>query len=477
MRALRARVSVKIGLAVAALVVAVAFGQWLSFRTVLEAHHRSIRDSTLEPGIALAQRAVRWEEGRASLPDLATRADPGFALALYDDRGVLLDTSAGALEIPTQLPEEVLRRTEARVHSFEHIYEPTLTSDTGVIAILDGGGPASGGAPRYVAFFEVAAQRAWARVRLESLVLLLLFLPFAALATTFVLARVIRTRIRRAQQVVHRIAEGDLEVRLPPLSDDEVGELVSDFNRMTDRLEALVSTMREQEGQRRRLFAAFTHELNTPLTNVLGYLESLQLSDVDEDPDTRRRYVSVAFEQARALESLAADIETLSRLDFEGVKLEREDHDLVELTRAQIAALARRAEARGVRLEVVVPEDTPALLASVDALRVGQVLRNVLDNAIRHSPADEAVTVHVRGDEREVSVEIRDLGDGIAAEHLAHLGEPLYRVDPSRTRGTGGRGLGIAIARGLAQAHGGSLEIESEVGRGTAVRIVVPRAT
>ena len=119
MRGLRERVSVKIGVAVALLVVAVAFGQWLSFRTVLETHHRSIRDSTLAPGIALAQRAVRWEQGRASLPQLGSQADPGFALALYDARGTLLDASTEALDVPASLPAEVLQRVEARAHVFD----------------------------------------------------------------------------------------------------------------------------------------------------------------------------------------------------------------------------------------------------------------------------------------------------------------------------------------------------------------------
>jgi two-component system sensor histidine kinase BaeS len=221
---------------------------------------------------------------------------------------------------------------------------------------------------------------------------------------------------------------------------------------------------------RRRSFADWTHEITTPLSSVLGYLESLQMPGFDEA--TRARYVDTAYERALALRALTDDLATLSQLDFDGLRLDRVPVDVPLLVELETRALAPSAGAAGV--ELAVGAIAPGLALLGDRQRLGQVLRNVLTNAIRHTRPGARVELRALAQGDRVAIEIEDHGSGIAAAHLAHLGERFYRPDGSRDRRTGGRGLGLAIARGIVEAHGGTLAIHSQLGVGTRVTIAIP---
>jgi signal transduction histidine kinase len=274
-----------------------------------------------------------------------------------------------------------------------------------------------------------------------------------------------RASLREIESVVHRIADGDLSVRLPIRSDDEVGRLVTDFNRMADslaqRLEDLERTEAQRsrlEAQRSRMFAAFTHEISTPLTSVLGYLESLRMPDIDGDEATRRKYVEIAHTQARALDALAEDLATISRLDYEGLPLTKSMIDLGSIAKRELVAFEARARERGVSITLASEGE---VTTSADAQRIGQVVRILVDNALRYTPDGGNIELRAERRGEQLALQIEDAGHGVPAEHLERLGEPLYRVDASRTRGTGGRGLALSIARGIAHAHRGELVFAS----------------
>ena len=465
MRALRARVSSKIGLAVAGLVALVAIGQWVVFRGTMELYGHDIRARLVRPGIALVAalaRSIGPDEARLrrELGDVE-----GFTVALYDHDGRVLARSHADVAAHA-LGADVRARADAAPGEMILLGAANLDAPTAAIAAVEDGGRVA-----YVGLFDQGAAATILAVRLRAAMGMMLMLSILALAVTGLIAAWIRRSIQRTQRVVAAIADGALDRRLPAAGDDEVGALVADFNRMSDRIEDLVGTLRDEQDRKRRLFAAFTHELNTPLTSVLGYLESLGMPDIDADPETRRRYVAIAHEQARALDALADDLETLSRIDLEGIGLERASVDLPAVVRAEIEAMSPRAADAGVAIEL----DAQPVLAEVDRRRIGQVLRNLIDNAIRHSPRGSAVHVAVRREESGPVLEVRDRGEGIAPEHLPHLGEPLWRADPSRTRGTGGRGLGLAIARAIVEAHGARMTIDSVLGEGTTVRVELAR--
>ena len=465
MRARRTRwpFSARLGLAVAALIVLVGVCEAMVLRTVVQAHSFEIRQHLVVQGMAMARAAVLGPPlDERSLHERLGHVD-GFALAFYAADGTRIAASRDGTRARLT-SEELAGARRAHGEPF-YLLEPLHGEPTEVLVTVEGDGPIA-----FVGMFETATAAAIRSGRVQVGVGLTAVVTLFALLLTVLIVRSVRRAIQTVQRVVHRMADGDLAVRFAPQGDDEVGRLALDFNRMADRLADHVASLEAIQARRRRLFAAFTHEINTPLTSVLGYLEALRMDEVAADADTRRRYLDVAYEQAKALETLAEDLATLSRLDFEGLPLDRGSFDLLALARAEAAAMEPRASSRRIRLLV----EGDSLVAHVDRARMGQVLRNLIDNAVRHSPEGASVEIAVAAEASGARIEVVDHGEGIAEPHLPHVTQPLYRVDASRTRGTGGRGLGLAIAHGIVREHGGELTIRSRVGEGTTVTIVLP---
>jgi two-component system sensor histidine kinase BaeS len=209
------------------------------------------------------------------------------------------------------------------------------------------------------------------------------------------------------------------------------------------------------------------HELRTPLTNIRGYLEALQDGVVEPE----RRIIDSLYGEAMLLNHLVDDLQELSLAEAGHLKLERQPVALADVVDRAVEAVRPRAGAEEIMLQVDLPED---LLVDVDPQRIGQVLRNLLENALTHTPpgGEIAMVGHVEGQWVEVSV--RDTGSGIAAEDLPYVFERFYRADKSRSRDTGGAGLGLAIARQLVEAHGGRIWVESTKGKGSTFTFALP---
>ncbi len=252
---------------------------------------------------------------------------------------------------------------------------------------------------------------------------------------------------------------------------DEVARVAQGFNRMADELESTIARLRQSESTRARLIEAFAHELATPLTSVVGYLETLRMAEVDADAATRRRSVDTAFAQARALVALAEDLDSLAELDADQPRIARQPCDLAELVAREVAPFELRGAERGVRVFVRGPASLDVV---VDAGRIGQVLRNVLDNALRVTTDRAEIHIELRHDNERAVLRIADGGAGLPADELARLGDPLYRRDTSRSRSTGGRGLGLSIAAAIVRAHGGTLTFSSPPGSGLVVEFGLP---
>jgi signal transduction histidine kinase len=462
---LRERVSFRIGLAAAGLVLLFAVGQGAIVRTTLSLFEEEALLRRAGPNLALAL-ALLDSGGDAAALRRALGSHEGFCLALYDREGHrIAQTRDDVGGVPRRLPSGSRAAADARPSEVHPIAPVRFGSPVAAVVSRPGSDE------RYLGYFDTGLEQTRSEVRSRVVAASFGLLLLMALLVTWGLTRTIRRRVVATSEVVRRIAAGALDERLPETGDDELGQLARSFNRMVAHAEQLVRSLRDGEDRRRRLFAAISHELNTPLTSVLGYVETVLL-DEDLPAATRRRYLEVAAEQARALDGLARDLETLSRADLEGLALCREATDLAEVVRREVDALRLRADAKSVRLRVSGATGT----ALLDPMRMAQVVRNVLDNALRHAPAGSAVDVELDALPEEVRVRVIDRGAGIPAEHLAHVGEPLFRVDPSRARRTGGRGLGLAVARTLTDAHGGRLSITSTVGSGTTAQISVPRA-
>jgi two-component system phosphate regulon sensor histidine kinase PhoR len=232
-----------------------------------------------------------------------------------------------------------------------------------------------------------------------------------------------------------------------------------------------VTELRRLEQVRTEFVANVSHELRTPLTAIQGYLETL-LGGALEEPQHARRFVEVAFRHTERLGRLLSDLTDLSNIELGKVSLRLAPTPLAPVVDSVLELVAAKARDGGVALHADVP---PALGVQADDDRLAQILINLVDNAVKYTPAGGAVTVRARtvADGR-VEVSVGDTGVGIPRADLPRITERFYRVDKARSRELGGTGLGLAIVKHLVLAHGGEMTIESEEGQGTTVRITLP---
>jgi two-component system phosphate regulon sensor histidine kinase PhoR len=226
---------------------------------------------------------------------------------------------------------------------------------------------------------------------------------------------------------------------------------------------------RQLEGMRRDFVANVSHELKTPLTNVLGFAEVI--AEDEEVPPGPRGFADRIVANSRRMQVLVDDLLDLSRIESGVWTPEPIDLELTAVTLEAWSGFDRRPDDAGINLTTDIPE---GLTIHVDADAMRQILRNLLDNAIRYAPSGTSVTVTARRGDGHAHMTVEDEGPGIPTAHLERVFERFYRVDAARSREAGGTGLGLSIVKHLVVAHGGDVGIESEVGRGTRVWLVLP---
>lgn len=277
-----------------------------------------------------------------------------------------------------------------------------------------------------------------------------------------ILARAIARPVRELTLAANQLAQGNFNYPIDAHASDELGELARAFRSMNSDLQRTLQA-------RTDLVSNVNHELRTPLTAIKGLIETLRDGAVD-DLNARDKFLSSIEGETDRLIRLVNDLLILSRADSQALTLDWEWFDVTGLARACIHELGVSAAARQVSLMV----DSPATLVHADHDRIHQVLINLLDNAIRYSPADETVRIDISTTENVVTVSVQDRGPGIPAAEQARVFERFYRADKSRARDAGGAGLGLAIALTIVQAHGGNIALESREGHGTTVRFTLP---
>jgi histidine kinase len=290
----------------------------------------------------------------------------------------------------------------------------------------------------------------------------------AAVVVSFLVSRRVVEPVRRMMDASRRIADGHYEERVsvrgspPPEDMDELDQLAVAFNQMADRLE-------RTESLRRQLIGDVAHELRTPLSTIKGSLEGLIDGVLAPDEENLLQL----HREAERLQRLVADLQELSRVEARAFELKPQSTAVSELIARAAERLGRQFEDKGVRLETEVMPDLPAVMADED--RIGQVLVNLLGNALQYTPAGRSVRIRARRAESEVQFEVEDEGIGIPPEHLPHVFTRFYRVDPSRSRAGGGSGIGLTIARHLVEGHGGRIWAESPgAGQGSRFTFTLP---
>ncbi len=279
----------------------------------------------------------------------------------------------------------------------------------------------------------------------------------AAAAAALLLARAITRSIRRVSDASGRIAAGDLATRAPAGGPAEIAGLAGAFNEMAASVERLFDARRE-------LVAWASHDLRAPLASMQAMLEALE--DGLAEPE---HYLPALRDQVRHLSALVDDLFELARIDAGVLTLELRHTRLEGLVDSTLRLLAPEANLRHVALAAHVP---PEAAAQVAPEKIERVLFNLLTNAVRHTPADGSVAVHVDERPDELLVRVEDTGDGIEPEAAERMFERFWRAD--RARGGNGAGLGLAIARGLVEAHGGRIWAENRPQGGARISFTLP---
>ncbi len=283
-------------------------------------------------------------------------------------------------------------------------------------------------------------------VRREILIAGALALALALIAGMAV-ARALARRVRRLEHAAQQVAAGTFGDPIPVDSADELGQLAAAFNEMQSQLLAL-------ERARKRFIATASHELRTPIFSLGGFVELLE--DEELDADTRRRFLEQIRDQVRRLGKLSVDLLDLSRLDAGSLELSPEEVDLAELTRSVSGEFEPTLAAHDAHLELRLPGGRGRVEANCDPVRVAQIVRILIDNAMTHTPPGTKITVSTGRNDDRVSVTVRDAGHGIDPEALPRIFEPFFTSDDAQ-----GSGLGLAIASELAGRMRGRLSVDS----------------
>jgi signal transduction histidine kinase len=307
------------------------------------------------------------------------------------------------------------------------------------------------------------------------LLTMLLFASLLAVGFSLYGAAPLARRVEQLRRGAARLAGGDLGATVPVEGRDELARLTEDFNRMAQELEEAAAREREGERARRDLIAAVSHDLRTPLASTRALIEAVA-DGLVEDRETQARYLASARSELEKLGRLVEDLFELSRIDSGALRLNLEEASLRDLISDTLSGFRHQAESKGVRLIGEVSDGVDPVLANPPRLQ--RVFYNLVSNALRHTPADGTIVVRAEPGEGVVQVEVSDTGEGIPAEDLPRVFERSFRGERSRTR-TGawdGAGLGLAIARGLIEAHGGDISVESSPGHGSRFRFTLRRA-
>jgi two-component system OmpR family sensor kinase len=396
-----------------------------------------------QPKIDRKVRAVA-EAAEARVTFFSWREDPiGPQGDLQNLRFFARSDSAEQTLVPHN---DALLRRAIRTRRSQSDFDTFLGDDIGVVAqplLLEG-------EPQRVALYsrdfeEVEDTVAFIRSRV-----LLATIPalLIALAGGYLVARSLARRVRRIEVAAAEVARGRFKDPLPVDSEDELGQLTRTFNEMQEQL-------REVDVARKEFIATASHELRTPIFSLGGFVELLQDEDLDEE--TRREFLDTMSDQVARLQKLSVDLLDLSRLDAGSLELESEPVDLAELARSVVDEFWPALAEHGTDLQVELPEEGP--LARCDRQRVAQIMRILLDNALRHTPEGTDVTVRADRVNGAAGLTVADTGPGLAGPTRAKAFDRFYTGDAAR-----GAGLGLAIARELAERMDGRIVLASRPG-------------
>jgi two-component system sensor histidine kinase BaeS len=390
-----------------------------------------------------------WEGVESVLSPDGDEPGPGpgpnrrfYPFTLTTENGIVISPNGG-YKIGDQVPQQDLAKGIS------------ITQDNKIIGVLVPIPMPFQGRPREVEFIDRTNRILLYGALIGAVIALLLGI---------FLSRTLTRPIRELTRATHAVSEGDLSQQVPVRSNDELGELAKAFNKMSSELSRSVNT-------RKQMTADIAHELRTPLSLILGHAEAVHDGVL---PPSRENF-EIIREEAERLEHLVNDLRILSLADAGELSINPQTVEPERLLQEVAAIYQYQTQRKNITLDLDIA--SPLSNIEVDPGRMTQVLTNILDNALRHTPEGGRIVLSAKDKNDQVELAIEDSGPGLNAEDIDRIFDRFYRTDISRQRDgdfPAGSGLGLAIARSIVQAHGGQLSAESEEGKGLKVIVRLP---
>jgi signal transduction histidine kinase len=274
--------------------------------------------------------------------------------------------------------------------------------------------------------------------------------------------------LQRISQAARQIAQGDYQQRVPASGPREVRALATSFNEMVGRVAATQQVQRD-------FLANVSHDLRTPLTSIQGFSQAIA-EGVTSDPESAQRAAQIIHDEAARLHRMVESLLDLARIEAGEMNMLRSAITPSDLLHGIGESLSVKMQDKGLRFEQDIPPDLPRIAGDGD--RLAQVFTNLLDNAVKHTPAGGTITLGAHTAQNGIAVTVQDTGEGIPADDLPRIFERFYQVDKSRRNDQrSGMGLGLTIVRQIIEAHGGTIQVASQVGQGSLFTVWLPLPT
>ena len=286
----------------------------------------------------------------------------------------------------------------------------------------------------------------------------------------FSLSKTFARPLQKINRAALDMAAGNFHCKIKEESDDEIGGLIKTFNYSVEQVEKNLEEQKRLENLRRNLVANVSHELKAPLASVRGFSELMLDGLIDEKE--KQRYLQIILDNSVHLSKLVDDLLTLSHLESGQITLEWEELNIDDLARWSFDSIVPQGDQKGVKLLYNIEPELPLIRG--DRHRLHEILVNLLENALEYTPPGGDVSLKIYQKKEQVVFEVHDTGCGISGEELPLIFERFYKVDKSRCRSGKGSGLGLAITKQLVELHGGAIEVESELNKGSTFRVYLP---
>lgn len=294
-----------------------------------------------------------------------------------------------------------------------------------------------------------------------------------ALLAGLLLFAMLTGKIKRLAQSMHAFKAGELPtLAITPVNGDEIDRLSATFRSMAEQINAQMAKLKDTDDLRRELVANVSHDLRTPLATLHGYIETLLLKEDTLDSAQRHQYLEIAILHCKRLNKLVTELFELAKLDAQDTKLNREPFGLAELVQDTVQKFQLKACEKNIRINAQFEEALPFINADIGL--VERVLENLIENALRYTPANGLIQLKLKPMNQSVAVQVSDTGCGIPAEALPRVFDRFYQLDKSRNSSPGSSGLGLAIAKRIVELHGSEIAVQSELNYGTTFTFQLP---